>query len=72
MQTHFVCVYFVQEVFKKFAKKLSEHVLTTSDHVTESSYQDLVMPIIHKYFETFKCISVTDDVTKLDKFLSLK
>ncbi len=60
----------LQEIFKKFAKRMSEYLLTTADHTHESGYHDVVSPIIQKYFNTFKQFSSSDDLSKLDKFLS--
>ncbi len=66
-----LCVLCIQDLFKKFAKRMSEHVLSTADHVTESSYKKFVAPIIDKFFQTTcKIVSTTADLAKLDQFLS--
>ncbi len=59
----------LQELFKKFAKKVSEHVMSSwsdSNH-DHNSLDTKIKTILIKYFGRFNDISTEGDIDKLER-----
>lgn len=59
----------MQELFKKFAKKVSEHLMTNVGDLQRMSLESEAQKLLADYFKRFGKFSSEADFKKLDKIL---